>query len=283
METVLTHCTNLVRVHLDEFPEIDNERILKKIVELPYLSDLEISGCKNIDNNLLYNIQKGLISLSLPRTNFTGECLVAFSFLGRLNISGCSDISTTNVIVSLSAYCLQLRELYMGNMKDFPEFGLQNIIRAQTWLRKLDISHCSRAVAVINGTKPPCLRSLNLAFCKELISAQDLINLSEYLSGISELTISGAKLENELRANMENCNWSMSIVNLDKSIPPAAEPKRQEEKPKKIVIEIDEVLRNTKTRSARHRRKDREKAVAENAGKKTTQVCIDDDELDDYL
>lgn len=281
LERILLNCKNLVRVRLIGFTEIDNARILENITKLQYLSDLEISGCKNIDNKLLFKLQKGLISLNLANSNFDGECLMAFPFLGGLNISGCDFAMKNNVILPLMRHCLQIRELSMANMKCFTLDDFYLVIASQGSLKKLDVSHNTNIIPVLARCSKNffCLKSLNIAFCG---ADMKLGSLYELFAAIDELFISGSKLERNLKEDKGAKFPNLKIVNLHEDIVTSA-PRQIPPQPtiRKAHTGPEQVKSNDRVRNARHRNKERKKAQKESQKRETIISSANDSDFED--
>lgn len=281
IESVLLKCDRLVRVHLIGFPQIDNERILGNIITLEYLTGLEISGCKNLDNSLLFNLPSNIISLNMSDTNFDGECLMKFPFLGRLNISRCSFTIKNSIVLPLVYHCLDLRELYMSDMKGFTAKDFELILLSQRLLKKLDVSYNKSIIPVISKTSKILsgLRSLNIAFCGEDIN---LGSLYEMFTNLDELFISGSKLEHSLKEDGKTRFPRLNIVNLfvdeEKTV---AKPEAQQEKIKIAHLAPEQIKSNDRIRNARHRKKKRKKAQEDIQKREIIVTNGNDSDLED--
>lgn len=282
IKTVLSNCRNLARVHLIGFTEIDNTQVFGSIAELHLLCELGITGCKNLDNKLLFKVKPSLISLDLSGTNFSGESLINFPFLGRLNLSGCDFAMKNNVILPLVYHCTQLRELTLSNMKNFTEKDFELILISQKTLRKLDVSHNPKALSPLsrNIRGLATLKSLNIAFCGEDISLGSFYDL---FPALDELFISGSKLEENLKKDREARFPNLRIVNLHKdeakSVEANAEPQQV---PLKVNhLDPETIKSNNRIRNARHRKKERKKAQEEIQRRELIVASANDSDIED--
>lgn len=282
IKTVLNNCRNLARVHLIGFTEIDNAQVFGSIAELHLLCELGIAGCKNLDNKLLFKVKPSLISLDLSGTNFNGESLINFPFLGRLNLSGCDFAMKNNVILPLVYHCTQLRELTLSNMKNFTEKDFELILISQKTLRKLDVSHNPKALSPLsrNIRGLATLKSLNIAFCGEDISLGSFYDL---FPALDELFISGSKLEENLKKDREARFPNLRIVNLHKdeakSVKANAEPQQA---PLKVNhLDPETIKSNNRIRNARHRKKERKKAQEEIQRRELIVASANDSDIED--
>lgn len=280
---MLGNCRNLVRVHLIGFTEIDNAQFFESIAELHLLCDLGITGCKNLDNRLLFGVQPSLISLDLSETNFNGESLINFPFLGRLNLSGCDFVMKNIVILPLVYHCTQLRELTLSSMRNFTEKDFELILISQKALRKLDVSHNAKALAPLsrNIRTLISLKSLNIAFCGEDMS---LGALYELFPSLYELFISGSRLEENLKKDRDARFPNLRIVNLyrdeARSVRASREP--QEAAPVKVNhLDPETVKSNNRIRNARHRNKERKKAQEEIQKREVIVASANDSDIED--
>ncbi|KAK7276082.1 hypothetical protein RIF29_17214 [Crotalaria pallida] len=212
----LKHLEDLV---LEHCLGIDDEGLASLKASNKSMKMLNLSKCQNITHigltsltNGAQNLEKLILSYSLPVTDDLGRCLQSFSRLQVVKLDGC--VGTCSGLKAIGNSCASLRELSLSKCVAVTDECLSFLVQTHTSLDKVDITCCRKIThASIESITRSCSRltSLRMESCSSVSrEAFSFIGRCQFLE---ELDVTDTEIDDEGLESISTCT-KLSILKM---------------------------------------------------------------------